>query len=92
MNLCSKCNKNPAVLFITKMEGNKTTNEGLCLTCAKALGIAPINQMIANFGVNDDELDNLNEQMSEFMDNMGTMDNMGSMEELMVQFSSGNND
>ncbi len=92
MNLCSKCNKNPAVLFITKMEGNKTTNEGLCLTCAKALGIAPINQMIANFGVNDDELDNLNEQMSEFMDNMGTMDNMGSMEELMEQFSSGNND
>ncbi|MBQ7574835.1 MAG: AAA family ATPase [Clostridia bacterium] len=92
MNLCSRCNKNPAVLYITKMEGNKTTNEGLCLPCARSMGIAPINQMIDNFGVSDDELDNLNTQMSEFMDNMGSMGDMGSMEELMEQFSSGNDD
>ncbi len=92
MNLCSRCHKNPAVLYITKMEGNSTTNEGLCLSCAKDLGIAPLNQMISNFGVSDDELDNLNNQMSEFMENMGSMENMESMQEMLDKFSSGSDD
>ena len=70
MNLCSRCKKNPAVFYITKMEGNKTSSEGLCLSYAKELGIAPLNQMIENFGVSDDELDNLNSQMSEFMESL----------------------
>lgn len=39
--LCSRCKKNVAVVFISKMEGDKTTNEGLCLKCAKELGLAP---------------------------------------------------
>ena len=60
MTLCAKCKKNPAVFFITKMENGKTTSEGLCLSCAKELGIAPINQMIDNFGVSDEELENIN--------------------------------
>ena len=50
------------------MENGKTTSEGLCLSCAKELGIAPINQMIDNFGVSDEELENINNQMSEFME------------------------
>ena len=70
MTLCAKCKKNPAVFFITKMENGKTTSEGLCLSCAKELGIAPINQMIDNFGVSDEELENINNQMSEFMESM----------------------
>ncbi len=93
MDLCSKCKKNPAVLYVTKMEGDKTTNEGLCLPCAKSLGIAPLNKMIANFGVSDDELDSLNSQMSEFMENMENMGDMdGSIEQIMEQFSSGIDD
>lgn len=93
MDLCSKCKKNPAVLYVTKMEGDKTTNEGLCLPCAKSLGIAPLNKMIANFGVSDDELDSLNSQMSEFMENMENMGEMdGSIEQIMEQFSSGIDD
>lgn len=71
MTLCAKCKKNPAVFFITKMENGKTTSEGLCLSCAKELGIAPINQMIDNFGVSDEELENINNQMSEFMESNG---------------------
>jgi ATP-dependent Clp protease ATP-binding subunit ClpB/ATP-dependent Clp protease ATP-binding subunit ClpC len=59
MNLCSRCKKNPAIIFITKMEGNETTNEGLCLPCAKSLGIAPLNQMMENLGINDEDIDNL---------------------------------
>ncbi|MCD8181575.1 MAG: AAA family ATPase [Firmicutes bacterium] len=93
MNLCSRCKKNPAVFYITKMEGNKTSSEGLCLSCAKELGIAPLNQMIENFGVSDDELDNLNSQMSEFMESLeGMSDVDGDSGALMEQLSGGEND
>ena len=71
MNLCSRCHKNPAVIYITKMEGNKTTNEGLCLACAKELGIGPINDMIEKMGITDSDIENLNNEMSDFMDNIG---------------------
>lgn len=91
MNLCSKCKKNPAVFYITKMEGDKTSSEGLCLSCAKELGIAPLNQMIENFGVSDDELDSLNNQMSEFMETLESMEG-GSPMEMMEQFSGGDDD
>lgn len=92
MNLCSKCKKNPAVFYITKMEGDKTTSEGLCLSCAKELGIAPLNQMIDSFGVSDDELDNLNNQMSEFMESIENMNPDGNPTELMEQLSGGVDD
>ncbi|MCD8391406.1 MAG: ATP-dependent Clp protease ATP-binding subunit, partial [Firmicutes bacterium] len=74
MQLCSRCNKNPAVLFITKMEGNRTSNEGFCLSCAKQLGLAPLDKMIDNLNLPENELDTLNNQMSEFMDNVNDMD------------------
>ncbi|MGN0107212.1 MAG: AAA family ATPase [Hominilimicola sp.] len=93
MNLCSRCKKNPAVFYITKMEGDKTSSEGLCLSCAKELGIAPLNQMIENFGVSDDELDNLNSQMSEFMESLEGMEGMdGSPLEMMERLSGGEDD
>ncbi len=76
MDLCAKCKKNPAILYITKMEGDKTTSEGLCLSCAKQLGIAPINNMIEQLGVSDEDIENLNGQMSEFIENMGGLDSM----------------
>ena len=90
MELCSRCKKNPAVLFITKMEGNKTTNEGLCLSCAKELGIAPLNNMIKQFGVADEDLDSLNTQMSEFIENMGGSDS--DINALMQEMSGGGDD
>ena len=64
MSLCSKCGKNPAVIFVTKLEGGKTTNEGLCLPCAKAMGIAPLNQMMENLGIKDDDIESFNDEMS----------------------------
>ena len=42
--LCSRCKKNVAVVFITKIEGEKQVNEGLCLTCARELGIQPLDK------------------------------------------------
>lgn len=93
MELCSRCKKNPAVLYITKMEGNKTSSEGLCLPCAKELGIAPLNNMIQQFGVADEDLDSLNTQMSEFIENLGGMQNIdGNLNEIMQEMSSGDDD
>ena len=65
--LCSRCKKNVAVIFITKLEGGQTKNEGLCLKCARELGIKPIDDMMKKMGISDEELDNLtNEMMSAF--------------------------
>ena len=44
--LCSRCKKNIAVVFISKMEGDKTINEGLCLKCAKELGLPQVDDMM----------------------------------------------
>ncbi len=65
--LCSRCNKNVAVIFITKLEGGTSKNEGLCLKCARELGIKPIDDMMKKMGISDEDLDNLtNEMMSAF--------------------------
>ena len=57
--LCSRCGKNVAVIFITKLEGGTTKNEGLCLKCAKELGIKPIDDMMKKMGITDEDLDSL---------------------------------
>ena len=65
--LCSRCGKNVAVIFITKLEGSTSKNEGLCLKCARELGIKPIDDMMKKMGITDEDLDNLtNEMMSAF--------------------------
>ena len=61
--LCSKCKKNLAVVFITKIENGQTINEGLCLKCAKELGIKPVDDMISRMGLSDEDLENLNGEM-----------------------------
>ena len=65
--LCSRCHKNVAVIFISKLEGGEAKNEGLCLKCARELGIKPIDDMMKKMGISDEDLDNLtNEMMSAF--------------------------
>ena len=65
--MCSRCGKNVAVIFITKLENGTSKNEGLCLKCAKELGIKPIDDMMKKMGITDEDLDNLtNEMMSAF--------------------------
>ena len=65
--LCSRCKKRSAVIFVTKIENNETVNEGLCIKCAKELGIKPISQMIEQMGISDEELDDMCEQMNGMM-------------------------
>lgn len=84
--MCSRCNERPAVIFITKVEGDKSTPEGLCLKCAKELNIAPLQQMIDKMGITDEELELASEQMGQFMENMEDMDFEGMSPEEMEEY------
>jgi ATP-dependent Clp protease ATP-binding subunit ClpA len=61
--LCSRCKKNYAVIFITKIENGETKNEGLCLKCARELGIKPVDDMMKKMGITDEDLDNMTAEM-----------------------------
>ena len=60
---CARCQKRPAVVFITLLEAGKTVNEGLCLICAKDLGIKPINDILKKMGVSDEDIENMTGEM-----------------------------
>ena len=62
--MCSKCKKNIAVVFITKMENGVTLNEGYCLKCARSLGIPQIDQAVRQMGISEEDLDLLSDEMS----------------------------
>ena len=62
--LCTKCKKNIAVVFITKIENGVTLNEGYCLKCARSLGIPQIDQAVQQMGFSEEDLDNLSDEMS----------------------------
>ncbi len=65
---CSRCNKRPAVVFITSMNGSERRNEGLCLVCARKLNIPQVTDYIKNMGISDEELEQFSDQMTELMD------------------------
>ncbi|MBQ8171442.1 MAG: ATP-dependent Clp protease ATP-binding subunit [Oscillospiraceae bacterium] len=56
--MCSKCNKRPAVMFITTLQGNERKNEGLCLKCAKELNLPQITEALNQMGVSQEDFDN----------------------------------
>ena len=60
--LCAKCKKRPAMFFVTKVEGEKTTQEGLCIKCAMELNIGPVKQIMQSMGISEDELEDVSEQ------------------------------
>ena len=62
--LCTKCKKNIAVVFVTRMENGNTMNEGYCLKCARSLGIPQIDQAVKQMGFSEEDLDTLSDEMS----------------------------
>ncbi len=60
--LCAKCKKRPAMFFVTKVEGEKTTQEGLCIKCAMEMNIGPVKQIMQSMGISEDELEDVSEQ------------------------------
>mgnify|MGYP000766963071 CR=1 FL=1 len=62
--LCSKCKKNVAVVFISRMnEKNEMVNEGLCLKCAAQLGLPQVEDMMKRMGITPEDLENINSEM-----------------------------
>lgn len=64
MPLCSRCHKNVAVVFISKMEEGGASNEGYCLKCAKELGLKPIDGLMRQMGITEDDLDQITDEMT----------------------------
>ena len=75
--LCTKCKKNLAVVFITKMENGVTMNEGYCLKCARSLGIPQIDAAVKQMGFSEEDLDNLTDEMSNMFGQLDGMDGDG---------------
>ncbi len=67
--MCSRCKKRLAVVFMTRLEGNKTINEGLCLHCAKELGLKPVSDLMEKMGISDEDIDNMSDQMMDLFGN-----------------------
>ncbi|MCI9443801.1 MAG: ATP-dependent Clp protease ATP-binding subunit [Oscillospiraceae bacterium] len=61
--LCTRCKKRVAVVFISKMEKGETVNEGLCLKCAKELGLPQVSEMMRRMGITDEDLDMISDEM-----------------------------
>jgi len=73
--ICTRCKKYPAVFFITRVDGDKTANEGLCVKCAMELNIGPVKQIMENMGISEEEMQSVSEQIEELYEN-GDMDEM----------------
>ena len=69
--LCARCKKRPAMFFVTKVEGDKTTQEGLCIKCALEMNIGPVKQIMQSMGISEDELDDVSEQFEAMFGEVG---------------------
>ena len=79
--LCSRCKKNVAVVFISRLDGENTVNEGLCLKCAKELGLPQVDDMMKRMGISDDDLDTLNNEMLQAFDGVENVEDLPKEEE-----------
>ena len=65
--LCFKCKKRQAILFVTRIENGKQTQEGYCMKCARELNIGPINQIMEKMGVSDEDIDMISDQVTDLL-------------------------
>ncbi len=64
MQLCSRCHKRMAVVFVTKLENGESKNEGLCLKCAREVGIPQVDSILSGMGISGDDLDNMEDEIA----------------------------
>ena len=69
--LCVRCKKRTAVVFIQRIEDGKPIQEGYCLSCAKAMHIKPVDDLMERFGMSDQDLENMEERMASFLEEAG---------------------
>ncbi len=85
--LCSRCGKRQAVVFVSNNNSKDTPTMGYCLTCAKELGIKPVEDLISKMGISDEDLENVQDQMNTLMQSMGEN---GDFSQLMEQLGADN--
>ena len=81
MEMCTRCKKRVAVVFITRIEGDRTYNEGICMKCAKELGIKPVSDVLEKMGLSDDDI----ERMEDEMDGIMNLPDMASSDDQSVE-------
>ncbi len=67
MEMCARCKKRPATVYIMKLENNVQKQEGLCLVCAKELGIKPVDDMMKKLGISEEELESMEKMVADLM-------------------------
>lgn len=88
MVICSRCQKRPAVVFVTKIEGNESKQEGLCIKCARELGLKPVSDIIDKMGLTDEDLERMDSDLSTFMESFDP----SNMPDIMPQTERGGDD
>ena len=67
--VCARCKKRPAVVFITRIDNGSSVNEGICLNCASELGIKPVNDMLKKMGIDEEAIQNMSAEIDGLMEN-----------------------
>ena len=75
--VCIRCQKRPAIIFVQRMENGQMKNEGYCLHCARELHIKPVEDLMKQFGMSDEDMDNMEDRMENMMQEPG--DGSGAM-------------
>jgi len=84
MKLCERCKKNVAVVYTTKLENGKQSTMGLCIPCAKELGIEPLDQVMDQMKMSEEDYRNLNEQMMQLFENIDQEELQEAMQGMMT--------
>ena len=69
--VCIRCQKRPAIIFIQRMVDGQMKQEGYCLHCARELHIKPVDDLMKQFGMSDQDLDNMENRMESMMEELG---------------------
>ena len=67
--MCSRCHKRIAVIFMTRLDGGEAKQDGICIKCAKELGIKPVDDIIKKMGLSDEDIDRMNSDVEDFIEN-----------------------
>ena len=71
--LCVRCKKRPAIVFVQKLEAGEAKSEGYCLSCARELGIKPVDDIMNKMGITDEDLESITTEMTSFMSSADAM-------------------
>ncbi|MFI3170488.1 MAG: ATP-dependent Clp protease ATP-binding subunit [Faecalibacterium sp.] len=83
--ICVRCKKRPAILFIQRMTGGETSQEGYCLRCARELHIKPVDDLMKQFGMSEQDMETMEDRMEDMMEQFGDGEDMNPFSMMMGQ-------